>query len=79
MAVSISQRKSLVSVVLTRHLIQELMNPVVNVFTLFHGADHTRDPYQKGIFGSDRLHGYRPGAEQIAKLYRRVGYQYWRP
>ncbi len=53
--------------------------PVVDVFTLFHGADHKGDPYQKGYIGSDQLHVNRPGAEQIAKLYRRVGYQYWMP
>ncbi|MFL7890546.1 MAG: hypothetical protein ACK2UM_06450 [Anaerolineales bacterium] len=53
--------------------------PLVDVFTLFHGENHQQDPYEKGYISADNIHVNRPGAEEIAKLYRQVGYEYWKP
>ena len=53
--------------------------PVIDVFTLFHGEDHDQDPYEKGYMASDLIHVNLVGAETIAKLYREVGYEYWKP
>lgn len=53
--------------------------PVVDVFTLFHGPDHDQDPYDMGYFGSDPLHVNDEGAKAIADLYRKTGYEYWKP
>jgi hypothetical protein len=53
--------------------------PVVDVFTLFHGEDHDQDPYENDYISADKIHVNRAGAEEIAKLYRQVGYEYWKP
>jgi len=53
--------------------------PLVDVFTLFHGEDHKQDPYENGYISADKMHENRAGSEEIAKLYRRVGYEYWKP
>jgi hypothetical protein len=53
--------------------------PVVDVFTLFHGPDHDQDPYDKGYFGGDPIHVNDDGAKAIADLYRKTGYEYWKP
>lgn len=53
--------------------------PLVDVFTLFHGENLQQDPYEKGYISADNIHVNRAGAEQIAKLYRQVGYEYWKP
>lgn len=53
--------------------------PIVDVFTLFHGPDHDQDPYDMGYFGSDPIHVNDEGAKAIADLYRKTGYEYWKP
>ena len=53
--------------------------PLVDVFTQFHGENRDQDPYENGFIGPDRIHVNEYGAEAIAKIYREIGYEYWKP